>query len=145
MAAPLPGGRMMPTPAVRGNFFQPLGKGYRNGQQLAVGQRSVVNAVDDPAIGMKFEAAEKEGGQGTVELRQRGVCLGGTFQPRGGQARRHLGPGGQFGENMYLDVRLGVRIGLRIQHGVRVKTGIDRYGGDMQGFQGLDEPAAEFG
>ena len=127
-------------PAVRGNFFQPLGKGYRNGQQLAVSQRSVVNAVDDPAIGMKFEAAEKEGGQGTVELRQRGVCLGGTFQPRGGQARRHLGPGSQFGENMYLDVRLGVRIGLRIQHGVRVKTGIDRYGGDMQGFQGLDDP-----
>ena len=75
-----------------------------------------------------------------MELRQRGVCLGGTFQPRGGQARRHLGPGGQFGENMYLDVRLGVRIGLRIQHGVRVKTGIDRYGGDMQGFQGLDDP-----
>ena len=89
---------------------------------------------------MKFEAAEKEGGQGTVELRQRGVCLGGTFQPRGGQACRHLGPGGQFGENMYLDVRLGVRIGLRIQHGVRVKTGIDRYGGNMQGFQGLDDP-----
>lgn len=40
--------------AVRGDLFQPFGKGHGDGQKLAVGQRGIVNAVDHPAVGMKL-------------------------------------------------------------------------------------------
>lgn len=127
-------------PAIRGNFFNLFGKGYGNGQQLAVSQRSVINAVDDPAIGMKSEAAEKEGGQGTVGAEAAWRMPGAEHSSHAEVRRAAISaPGPVWGE--YVS---GCPPGrpYRPPHPARssCKTGIDRYGGDMQGFQGLDDP-----
>ena len=89
---------------------------------------------------MLLEAAEQQGGKGAVELGQRGIRLGGAFQPRRGQACGHFGSRSQLGKNVNLDICLGVRIRFRIQYGAGVKTHIHRDGGNVQGSQGFHDP-----